>query len=161
MPQCAKLVSGKLGLEPMLLPFRHVLVLFRLDPRGPKEKQQRGRSAIPSEAMSVVLFPAELAEPGLGEESGDSCKAQALNVNCELLFLSPCGFLAPSAAAVPLHPQLCIRSAFRPLPFCANVWCGMKGPFWASLVAQLVKNPRAVQETPVRFPGREHPPEKE
>ena len=144
MPQCAKLASGKSGLEPMLLPFRHVPVLFRLDPHGPKEKQRRGRSAIPSEAMPVVLFPTELAKPGLGEESGDSCKAQAPNVNCELLFLSPCEFLAPSAAAAPLHPQLCIRSAFHPLPFCASVWCGMKGPFWASLVAQLVKNPPAV-----------------
>ena len=30
----------------------------------------------------------------------------------------------------------------------------------ASLVAQLVKNPPAVQETPVRFLGREDPPEK-
>ena len=27
--------------------------------------------------------------------------------------------------------------------------------FWASLIAQLVKNPPAVQETPVRFLGQE------
>ena len=26
---------------------------------------------------------------------------------------------------------------------------------WASLIAQLVKNPPAMQETPVRFPGQE------
>ena len=26
---------------------------------------------------------------------------------------------------------------------------------WSSLIAQLVKNPPAIQETPVRFPGRE------
>ena len=31
---------------------------------------------------------------------------------------------------------------------------------WASLMAQLVKNPPAVQETPVRFPGWEDPLEK-
>ena len=31
---------------------------------------------------------------------------------------------------------------------------------WASLVAQLVKNPPAVQETPVRFLGQEEPLEK-
>ena len=31
---------------------------------------------------------------------------------------------------------------------------------WASLVAQLVKNPPALQETPVRFLDRENPPEK-
>ena len=29
-----------------------------------------------------------------------------------------------------------------------------------SLIAQWVKNPPAMQETPVRFPGREDPPEK-
>ena len=28
---------------------------------------------------------------------------------------------------------------------------------WASLVAQLVKNPLAMQETLVQFPGRENP----
>ena len=32
---------------------------------------------------------------------------------------------------------------------------------WASLAAQLVKNPPAMQETPVRFPGQEDPLEKE
>jgi len=32
---------------------------------------------------------------------------------------------------------------------------------WASLAAQLVKNPAAVQETPVRFLGREDPLEEE
>ena len=32
--------------------------------------------------------------------------------------------------------------------------------FWASLVAQLVKNPPAVQGTPVRFLGWEDPLEK-
>ena len=32
---------------------------------------------------------------------------------------------------------------------------------WASLIAQLVKNPPAVQETLVRFLGREDPLEKE
>ena len=31
---------------------------------------------------------------------------------------------------------------------------------WASLIAQLVKNPPAVQETPVRFLGQEDPLEK-
>ena len=31
---------------------------------------------------------------------------------------------------------------------------------WASLTAQLVKNPPAMQETPVRFLGREDPLEK-
>ena len=31
---------------------------------------------------------------------------------------------------------------------------------WASLVAQLVKNPPAIQETWVRFPGWEDPLEK-
>ena len=33
--------------------------------------------------------------------------------------------------------------------------------FGASLVAQLAKNPPAMQETPVRFPGREDPLEKD
>ena len=32
---------------------------------------------------------------------------------------------------------------------------------WASLVAQLVKNPPAMQETPVQFLGREDPLEKD
>ena len=32
---------------------------------------------------------------------------------------------------------------------------------WASLVAQLVKNPPAMQESPIQFPGREDPLEKE
>ena len=32
---------------------------------------------------------------------------------------------------------------------------------WASLVAQLIKNPPAMQETPVRFLGEEVPLEKE
>ena len=32
---------------------------------------------------------------------------------------------------------------------------------WASLIAQLVKNPPAMQETPVQFLGREDPLEKE
>ena len=31
---------------------------------------------------------------------------------------------------------------------------------WASLIAQLVKNPPAMQETPVQFLGREYPLEK-
>ena len=31
---------------------------------------------------------------------------------------------------------------------------------WASLVAQLVKNPPAMQETPVQFLGKEDPLEK-
>ena len=31
---------------------------------------------------------------------------------------------------------------------------------WASLIAQLVKNPPAMQETPVRFLGQEDPLEK-
>ena len=31
---------------------------------------------------------------------------------------------------------------------------------WASLVAQMVKNPPAMQETPVRFLGQEDPLEK-
>ena len=31
---------------------------------------------------------------------------------------------------------------------------------WASLIAQLVKNPPAMQETPVQFPGQEDPLEK-
>ena len=30
-----------------------------------------------------------------------------------------------------------------------------RSPFWASLIAQLVKNLPAVQETPLRFLGRE------
>ena len=33
--------------------------------------------------------------------------------------------------------------------------------YWASLIAQLVKNPPAVQETPIRFLGWENPLEKE
>ena len=32
--------------------------------------------------------------------------------------------------------------------------------FWASLIAQLVKNPLAMQETPVQFLGQEDPLEK-
>ena len=31
---------------------------------------------------------------------------------------------------------------------------------WASLIAQLVKNPPAMQETPVQYLGREDPLEK-
>ena len=33
----------------------------------------------------------------------------------------------------------------------------MLSQLWASLIAQLVKNPSAVQETPVQLPGREDP----
>ena len=36
-----------------------------------------------------------------------------------------------------------------------------RGMFWASLIAQLVKNPPAIQETPVRFLGWKDPLEKE
>ena len=36
----------------------------------------------------------------------------------------------------------------------------LKEIFWASLIAQLVKNPPAMQETPVGFLGREDPLEK-
>ena len=32
--------------------------------------------------------------------------------------------------------------------------------FWASLIAQVVKNPPAMQETPVRLVGQEDPLEK-
>ena len=38
---------------------------------------------------------------------------------------------------------------------------GNLGLFWASLVAQIVKNLPAMQETQVRFLGREDPLEKE
>ena len=33
-------------------------------------------------------------------------------------------------------------------------------PLWASLIAQLIKNPPAMQESPVQFLGREEPLEK-
>ena len=33
-------------------------------------------------------------------------------------------------------------------------------PSWASLIAQLVKDPSAMQETPIRFLGQEDPLEK-
>ena len=36
----------------------------------------------------------------------------------------------------------------------------ISSPFWASLIAQLVKNPPAMQETPVWFLGQEDPLEK-
>ena len=36
----------------------------------------------------------------------------------------------------------------------------MRSQLRASLIAQLVKNPSAMQETPVRFPGQEDPLEK-
>ena len=39
-------------------------------------------------------------------------------------------------------------------------WRG-RGKEWASLVAQLAKNPPAMQETPVQFLDREDPLEKE
>ena len=42
--------------------------------------------------------------------------------------------------------------------FCTNLIVG--SPKWASLVAQLVKNPPAMQETPVQFLGQEDPLEK-
>ena len=32
--------------------------------------------------------------------------------------------------------------------------------FWASLIAQLVNNPLAIQETPIQFLGQEDPLEK-
>ena len=37
----------------------------------------------------------------------------------------------------------------------------VEGTLWASLVAQLVKNPPAVQETPVQFLNWEDPLEKQ
>ena len=49
------------------------------------------------------LYFSPLSWPTLGwDGSRDSCRAQALNVNCEPLLPRPCGFLAPSAAASPL-----------------------------------------------------------
>ena len=43
----------------------------------------------------------------------------------------------------------------------ANIlWIWKKQEGWASLVAQLVKNPPSMQETPVHFLGREDPLEK-
>ena len=41
---------------------------------------------------------------------------------------------------------------------CSHLMCCLF--VWASLVAQLVKNPPAMQETPVRFLGWEDPLEK-
>ena len=45
-----------------------------------------------------------------------------------------------------------------------RVWSVLFHPydelFWASLIAQLVKNPPAMQETPVQFLGQEDPLEK-
>ena len=37
---------------------------------------------------------------------------------------------------------------------------GRASDFWASLIVQLVKNPPALQETPVQFLGQEDPLEK-
>ena len=48
--------------------------------------------------------------------------------------------------------------------FCWHIECSMLGcillAYWASLIAELVKNPLAVQETVVRFLGQEDPLEK-
>ena len=41
-----------------------------------------------------------------------------------------------------------------------SVKLGNSSDLRASLIAQLVKNPPAMQETLVRFPGQENPPEK-
>ena len=48
--------------------------------------------------------------------------------------------------------------------FCWHIECSMLGcillAYWASLIAELVKNPLAVQETVVRFLSQEDPLEK-
>ena len=49
------------------------------------------------------------------------------------------------------------------IPACASsspASCMIYSAYRVSLIAQLVKNPPAVQETPVQFLGREDPPEK-
>ena len=49
------------------------------------------------------------------------------------------------------------------LPFTGRSWIfglHVKSPSWASLIAQLVKNPPAMQETPIPFLGWEDPLEK-
>ena len=60
--------------------------------------------------------------------------------------ISSC-FSVPKSCPALCDPMDCISSA----------WCLT----WASLIAQLVKNPPAMQETPLRFLGGEDPLEKE
>jgi len=54
----------------VLLPFRHVPLLLKLDPCHPKEQQLGDVRALPFEAISAVLFPTEQADLGLGQQSG-------------------------------------------------------------------------------------------
>lgn len=65
----------------MLFPFRHVPVLLKLDLCSPKEKHLCGERALPFEGVSVVLFSTELADPGMGQESG---QLQSPGPECEL-----------------------------------------------------------------------------
>ena len=59
-----------------------------------------------------------------------------------------------------------VRDKIRKVKFCIICECHTVfynkkyALYWASLVAQLVKNPLAMQETPPQFPGREDPLEK-
>ena len=64
----------------------------------------------------------------------------------------PPGYL-PDPGIKPESPAL---EAYFPLHHLGNPLInGVSSYYWASLVAQLVKNPPAMWETPVRFLGRE------
>ena len=75
--------------------------------------------------------------------------ASALSPLQHTLSCRPC-------CTVPLSLQMCSHSAqCKAEP----VTC-LSSPTWAFLAAQLVKNPPAMQETPIRFLGQEGPLEK-
>ena len=55
---------------------------------------------------------------------------------------------------------LTVPAYFNSRDFLACLFSSIFMTGWASLIAQLVKNPPAMQETPVRFQGQEDPLEK-
>ena len=97
----------------------------------------------------IRVFPMSQFFVSGGQSTGDSASASVLPMNiCSWLPVGLTGLISSESRSLLQHhnskASVFHRSAF----------------FRASLIAQLVKNPLAMQETPVRFLGWEDPLEK-
>ena len=109
------------------------------------------RTAVPSSSGEIPPPSASGRRQNLGLV-GVWCLvawASALSSLQHTLSCHPC-------CTVPLSIQMCSHSAqCKAEP----VTC-LSSPTWSSLVAQLLKNPPAMQKAPIRFPSQEDPLEK-
>ena len=77
-----------------------------------------------------------------------------------LSFSVACGILAPQPGTEPTSSALQVRFLTTGPPGKSQFFYYDHSDWWASFIAQLVKNPPAMQETLVRFLGWEDPLEK-